>query len=174
MDPSEFHFELPYSLQQWLQQKQSNPNVFFRVRVAESFFREWFPRKTDKSLLSELVCHDYSYVTFVGQLDAGTKLCGYKNLGDDPLSGSYFAPIGTPLDRLGLGWHGRVRGAVVPKVYHRYVVHKTIPAVLASTCAPARDMWSNKALAWGQLGNGGATQYVIPHAREYLELVQRE
>jgi hypothetical protein len=172
-DRDSFVYKLPYTLQQWLAEKQSNPNVLARVRVAEAFLRRKFPWYDDPRLLSELVCHDYSLPVEVAPIAQGTQLCGYKNPGADPVGGSYFAPAGTPLHRVGVGWEGLVNGASVPKVYHRYVVEQFIPEALKTRCAPARDMWSDNSRAWGQLQGGGATQYVIPDAKKHLRLVTR-
>jgi hypothetical protein len=86
------------------------------------------------------------------------------------VGGSCFAPAGTPLDRVGVGWEDLVNGATVSKTFHRYAVQTTIPEVLKTICAPARDMWSDPSRAWGQLQGGGATQYVIPEAKKYLRL----
>lgn len=166
--PPSFRFKLPYTLQQWLAEKGSNPNVNQRVQVALQFLKRKFPWYNDERLLSELVCHDYSLPVMVVPLAAGTMLCGYKTPGADPVGGTYFAPAGTPLDRVGVGWEGNVNGAAVAKVYHRYQVKTAIPEVLQTTCSPARDMWSDGNRAWGQLQGGGARQFVIPDAKKHL------
>jgi hypothetical protein len=166
-----FRYKRPETLPQWLTEKQSNPNVYRRVQTALQFLKQQFPHYTDDRLLSELVCHDYSLPVEVVGLPARTELCGYKTPGSDPLAGTYFAPAGTPLNRAGVGWEGQVNGAAVPKQFFRYVVKTAIPAVLRTRCAPARDMWSDGGRSWGQLQGGGATQYVIPDARKYLDVV---
>jgi hypothetical protein len=166
-----FRFKSPQTLAQWLAEKQSNPNVYRRVEVALHFFKQKFPHQNDERLLSGLVCHDYSQPVDVITLPAKTALCGFKTPGSDPLSGTYYAPAGTPLHRAGVGWEGHVQGTLVSKQLVRYVVKLAIPAVLRTRCAPARDMWSDPSRPWGQLQGGGATQYVIPNARQHLDVV---
>jgi hypothetical protein len=166
-----FRYKRPETLSQWLTEKQSNANVYRRVQVALQFLKQKFPHYDEERLLSELVCHDYSLPVDVVTLPAKAELCGYKTPGSDPLGGTYYAPAGTPLYRVGVGWDGQINGVAVPKQFLRYVVKTTIPAVLRTRCAPARDMWSDSSRAWGQLQGGGATQYVIPHARQYLDVV---
>jgi len=167
---SNFRYKRPETLSQWLTEKRSNPNVFGRVQVALHFLRQHFPFYNDERLLSELVCHDYSLPVDVVPLLPKTQLCGYKTPGSDPLGGTYFAPAGTPLHRVGVGWEGQINGAAVLKQFLRYSVKTRIPAVLRTRCAPARDMWSDPSRPWGQLQGGGAVQYVIPNARQYLDL----
>jgi hypothetical protein len=169
--PAPAPYKVPYTLPDWLKMMQSNPNVFARVQVALGFLKRKFPLYNDERLLSELVCHDYSMPVSVVSLAAGTRLTGYKTQGANPLSGTYFAPDGTPLARAGVGWEGRVNGQNLPKVHHRYRVVVQIPEVLQTTCAPARDMWSDATRQWGQLAGGGATQYVIPNAASHLSVV---
>lgn len=164
-------YRVPYTLQQWLKMKQSNPHVYQRVQVALGFLKRKFPHYADDRLLSELVCHDYSLPVSVVALPVGTKLTGYKTAGANPLAGTYFAPDGTPLERAGVGWEGLVQGAALPKVHHRYEVRTLIPEVLRTTCAPARDMWSDTTRPFGQLQGGGATQFVIPDAAHHLRVV---
>lgn len=163
-----------YTLQQYLDMQRSNPAVYQKVTFALAFFRQHFPWKLPEDLVSELVCHDYSQAVTIASLSVGTSLIGYKSPDSNPVGGSYFAPVGTPIPRLGLGFQSRLStGAVVPKKLFRYRVKATIPAALQSICAPARDTWSigkdgsNPGLA--QYGGGGATQYVIPKAGTFLE-----
>lgn len=165
MHPSPFR--LPYTLQQWLDMRRSNANVFGRVRIALAFFQRNF-RYTPDRLLSELVCHDFSLPVFVGPIKAGTELVGYKNAGANPREGSYFAPVGTPPDRLGIGWLGRGSGGAGPKVFHRYRVVTDVPEALFSTANPARDVWSDPTLPRGQLAAGAGSQRVIPNAAAFL------
>ena len=164
-------YRVPYKLPDWLKMKQSNPHVYQRVLVALHFLKRKFPFYADDRLLSELVCHDYSLPVTLVAIPVGARLTGYKTQGADPLSGTYFAPDGTPHDRSGVGWEGRVNDVPLPKVHHRYVVQVLIPEVLKTTCSPARDMWSDTKRPWGQLAGGGATQFVIPDARSHLRLV---
>ena len=162
-------FQLGYTLPQWLAMNRSNPNVYGRVVTALHFLQAQFPRYTQDRLLSELVCHDYSQNVSVVSLPAGTQLIGYKSRGAAAVAGSYFAPVGTPLHRVGIGYEGLNGGVPMPKQFHRYRVKATIPQVLKTICAPARDMWSNSNLPFGQLAGGGGVQYVVPNVATYLE-----
>jgi hypothetical protein len=164
-------FQLGYTLPQWLAMKRSNPNVYGRVTTALNFFEAQFPRYNQERLLSELVCHDYSQNVSVISLPAGIELIGYKSSGAAAVAGSYFAPVGTPLHRVGVGYEGLDNGVPKPKQFHRYRVKAMIPAVLKTICAPARDMWSDSTLPFGQLAGGGAVQYVIPNVATYLESI---
>ena len=164
-------FQLGYSLPQWLAMKRSNPNVYGRVTTALNFLQTQFPRYNDERLLSELVCHDYSHNVSVISLPAGIEVVGYKSSGAPAVAGSYFAPVGTPLHRVGVGWEGLDGGVPKPKQFHRYRVKAAIPAVLKTICAPARDQWSDSSLPFGPLAGGGAVQYVIPNVASHLEAI---
>jgi len=164
-------FQLGYTLPQWLAMNRSNPHVYDRVTTALRFLQAEFPRYDDERLLSELVCHDYSQSVSVISLPVGSELVGYKSSGAAAVAGSYFAPVGTPLHRVGVGYEGLHDGVPKPKVFHRYRVKAMIPAVLKTICAPARDMWSDPTLPFGQLAGGGAVQYVIPNVASYLESI---
>ena len=164
-------FRLGYNLPQYLAMHRSNPNVYGRVTTALRFLQMQFPRYDDGRLLSELVCHDYSHNVSVISLPAGIELVGYKSAGAAAVAGSYFAPVGTPLHRVGVGYEGLDGGVPKPKQFHRYRVKAMIPAVLQTICAPARDMWSDSTLPFGQLAGGGAVQYVIPNVASHLESI---
>jgi len=164
-------FRLGYTLPQWLAMQRSNPNVYGRVTTALNFLQAEFPRYDQERLLSELVCHDYSQNVSVISLPAGVELVGYKSSGAAAVAGSYFAPVGTPLHRVGVGYEGLDGGVAKPKQFHRYRVKVAIPAVLKTICAPARDMWSDSTRPFGQLAGGGAVQYVIPNVATYLESI---
>jgi hypothetical protein len=164
-------FRPSYTLPSWLAMNRSNPNVYGRVTIALRFLQSHFPHYNDERLLSELVCHDYSQNVRVISLPAGIELVGYKSAGAAAVAGSYFAPVGTPLHRVGVGYEGLDGGVSKPKQFHRYRVKAMIPAVLESICAPARDMWSDSTLPFGQLAGGGAVQYVIPNVASHLESI---
>lgn len=87
--------------------------------------------------------------------------------------GSFYTKAGTPMERLGIAQQDRV--------YCRFRV-KTPTEALESMTSPARDIWTKEvfretatgAVNRGQIVGGGATQYLIPEARELFAKGQLE
>ncbi len=120
-----------------------------RQVIARDFYRSttgW----DDARIAAHLRGIDFSQPVSVVNIPPGTSLVQFNLPGR---TGNYFAPVGTPANKLGIYTSGLIES--------RYTFEASTPA-LRSTAASVVDDWSMGGAEWQIQTSGGETQYFIP------------